>query len=139
MQQGSHKMNRTRHPRASLIALATLLAAAPQAAFAQDAEATDSDEQRNANDIIVNGKLAFVNVMVSPHDTGNGLRWQATTDNGRGDVNTIPRVPLFTPHASREELEARLLAHFGKEATQPGKEATQPGKEATQTGKEARS
>lgn len=53
MQQGSHKMNRTRHPRASLIALATLLAAAPQAAFAQDAEATDSDEQRNANDIIV--------------------------------------------------------------------------------------
>ncbi len=46
-------MNRTRHPRASLIALATLLAAAPQAAFAQDAEATDSDEQRNANDIIV--------------------------------------------------------------------------------------
>lgn len=53
MQQGSHKMNRTRHPRASLIALATLLAAAPQVAFAQDAEATDSEEQRNANDIIV--------------------------------------------------------------------------------------
>ena len=46
-------MNRIRHARTSLIALATILAAAPQAAFAQDAEATDSEDQRSATDIIV--------------------------------------------------------------------------------------
>lgn len=47
-------MNRTPRTRASLIALATILAAAPQAAFAQDAEApADDEEQRSATDIIV--------------------------------------------------------------------------------------
>ena len=47
-------MNRTRFTRASLVALATILAAAPQAAFAQDAEAPPAeDDQRSGNEIIV--------------------------------------------------------------------------------------
>jgi outer membrane receptor protein involved in Fe transport len=47
-------MKRTCHTRASMIALATILAAAPQAAFAQDAaEPAADEEQRSATDIIV--------------------------------------------------------------------------------------
>lgn len=47
-------MNRTRFTRASLVALATILAAAPQVAFAQDAEAPAAeDDQRSGNEIIV--------------------------------------------------------------------------------------
>jgi hypothetical protein len=37
MQQGSQNMNRTTLSRVSLVAVATILAAAPQADFAQDA------------------------------------------------------------------------------------------------------
>ena len=45
-------MLRTPFTRVSLIALATTLAAAPQAAFAQEAEAP-AEEQRSGNQIIV--------------------------------------------------------------------------------------
>jgi outer membrane receptor protein involved in Fe transport len=47
-------MTRTLSPRASLIALAAILAAAPHAAFAQDSDTTETaDEKASGNDIIV--------------------------------------------------------------------------------------
>jgi iron complex outermembrane receptor protein len=46
-------MFRTPLSRVSLIALTAVLGAAPQAAFAQDAEATEADEQTSGNQIIV--------------------------------------------------------------------------------------
>lgn len=46
-------MNRTTLSRASLIALATALSAAPQAAFAQDSDTPAQDNQRSVNEIIV--------------------------------------------------------------------------------------
>jgi outer membrane receptor protein involved in Fe transport len=46
-------MNRTPFSRVSLIALATTLAAAPQAAFAQDAEADQAEDSTYGNQILV--------------------------------------------------------------------------------------
>jgi outer membrane receptor protein involved in Fe transport len=53
MQQGSQNMNRTTLSRVSLVAVATILAAAPQAAFAQDAEAPAESDTASGNEIIV--------------------------------------------------------------------------------------
>ena len=52
MQQGSQNMTRTAFTRVSTIALATTLAAVPQAAFAQD-DAASAGEQASDNQIIV--------------------------------------------------------------------------------------
>ncbi len=53
MQQGSQNMNRTTLSRVSLVAVATILAAAPQTAFAQDAEAPADSDTASGNEIIV--------------------------------------------------------------------------------------
>jgi outer membrane receptor protein involved in Fe transport len=52
-QQGSLNMLRTPTHRVSLIALATILAAAPQAAFAQDEAAPEGEQKTSGNQIIV--------------------------------------------------------------------------------------
>lgn len=102
MQQGSHKMNRTRHPRASLIALATLLAAAPQAAFAQDAEATDSDEQRNANDIIVTAQKIEQRAIDVPI-TISAVSGERIRDLG---VTDLDELSYYTPGLLIQEQSA---------------------------------
>lgn len=53
MQQGSQNMNRTTLSRVSLVAVATILAAAPQTAFAQDAETPADSDTASGNEIIV--------------------------------------------------------------------------------------
>lgn len=95
-------MNRTRHPRASLIALATLLAAAPQAAFAQDAEATDSDEQRNANDIIVTAQKIEQRAIDVPI-TISAVSGERIRDLG---VTDLDELSYYTPGLLIQEQSA---------------------------------
>ncbi|MEO0057287.1 MAG: hypothetical protein RIT17_737, partial [Pseudomonadota bacterium] len=77
-------MLRTPSPRVSLIALATILAAAPQAAFAQDAAAEEPEAPASGNQIIVTAqkveqRLQDVPITITA-TTGDRIRDLGVTD-----------------------------------------------------------
>lgn len=77
-------MNRNSAPRVSLIALTAMLAAAPQAAFAQDSDTAEQDERASGNQIIVTAqkveqRLQDVPITISA-TSGERIRDLGVTD-----------------------------------------------------------
>ena len=96
-------MNRTRFTRTSLVALATILAAAPQVAFAQDAEAPPAeDDQRSGNEIIVTTQKIEQRALDVPI-TISALGGQRIRELG---VTDLDELSYYTPGLLIQEQSA---------------------------------
>ena len=96
-------MTRTLSPRASLIALAAILAAAPQAAFAQDSDGADTaDEKASGNEIIVTTQKIEQRALDVPI-TISALGGQRIRELG---VTDLDELSYYTPGLLIQEQSA---------------------------------
>lgn len=96
-------MTRTLSPRASLIALAAILAAAPQAAFAQDSDSADTaDEKASGNEIIVTTQKIEQRALDVPI-TISALRGERIRELG---VTDLDELSYYTPGLLIQEQSA---------------------------------
>lgn len=102
MQQGSHNMTRTPFTRVSLIALTATLAAAPQAAFAQDNAAPEDDGAASGNQIIVTAQKVEQRLQDVP------ITISATSGERIGElgVGDLDELSYYTPGLLIQEQSA---------------------------------